>query len=387
MKIEPKIILIKELISEYEDRGENGVVGYYGKLDIRPPYQRGFVYDKKQQHDVIDSVRKGFPLNSIYLVKNGDRYEVLDGQQRILSICEYIVNNGIYKNKAFDREPEDIKEKILNYQLNVYVCDGIESEKLEWFRIINISGVKLTDQELRNAVYTGPWLSNAKLIFSRSNCAAYNLAKNYVNGSPIRQDLLERVLKWISQNDNIEYRDKEKSITSNKIEAYMGRHQEDKDADELWQYFQDVIYWVKKIFPNYRKEMKGLEWGFLYNSYKDKNYNSNDLEDKVSQYMESEEIINKKGIYEYLLSGDEKHLNLRTFTDKQKREHFEKYKKRGISKEKIDKDVCICVKCGKEIELHECEADHIIPWSKGGETNKDNLQFLCKRCNGEKSNK
>lgn len=386
MKIEPKEILIKDLIDGYNDSGEDGVVGYGGILDMRPPYQREFVYKDKQREDVINSIMKGFPLNSIYWVKNGERYEVLDGQQRILSICQYANNKFSFKHQNFDGLPKDIQEKILNYKLNVYICEGNDSEKLEWFKIINIAGEKLTDQELRNAVYTGSWLSNAKTIFSKTNCAAYGLAKDYVNGSPIKQEFLERALKWISQNIEVEIKDEEKSLTENKIEAYMGRHQKDRDANELWQYFQDVFAWVKKIFPVYRKEMKGLEWGYLYNIYKDNSYNSNDLEEKISQYMEDEDVENKKGIYEYLLSGNEKYLNLRAFTDKQKREYFESHKVNG-SGDKTNKYVCKCVKCGKEIELHECEADHIIPWSKGGKTDKDNLQFLCKRCNGEKSDK
>lgn len=233
MKIEPKEILIKDLISGYNDSGEGGVVGYNGILDIRPPYQREFVYKDKQREDVINSIIKGFPLNSIYWVKNGDRYEVLDGQQRILSICQYANNEFSFKHQNFDGLPKDIQEKILNYKLNVYICEGNDSEKLEWFEIINIAGEKLTDQELRNAVYTGSWLSNAKTIFSKTNCAAYGLAKDYLNGSPIRQEFLERALKWISQNIEVEIKDKEKSLTENKIEAYMGRHQKDRDANEL----------------------------------------------------------------------------------------------------------------------------------------------------------
>lgn len=386
MKIEPKEILIKDLIDGYNDSGEGGVVGYGCMLDIRPPYQREFVYKDKQREDVINSIMKGFPLNSIYWVENGERYEVLDGQQRILSICQYTNNEFSFKHQNFDGLPKDIQEKILNYKLNVYICEGNDSEKLEWFKIINIAGEKLTDQELRNAVYTGSWLSNAKTIFSKTNCAAYGLAKDYVNGSPIRQEFLERALKWISQNIEVEIKDKEKNLTENKIEAYMGRHQNDRDANELWQYFQDVFAWVKKIFPVCRKEMKGLEWGYFYNNYKNNNYNSNDLEEKISQYMKDEDVENKRGIYEYLLSGNEKYLSLRAFTDKQKSEYFESHKING-SGDKINKYVCKCVRCEKEIELSECEADHIIPWSKGGKTDKDNLQFLCKRCNGEKSNK
>lgn len=367
MKIETKEILIRDLTKNYEDKGEDGIFGYDGKLDIRPSYQREFVYKEKQRNAVINTVLKNFPLNSIYWVKNGDRYEVLDGQQRIISICQYVAGIFNYESKYFHNQPTDIKEKILNYKLNVYVCEGTDSEKLDWFRVINIAGEKLTEQELRNVVYTGPWLSNAKSIFSKNNCSAYNLASIYLKGSPIRQEYLETVLGWISNG---------------KIEDYMSKHQFDKDANELWQYFQDVIYWIKKIFTGYRKEMKGLEWGFLYNKFKDNKYNSNDVEKRIEEYMEDDEVENKKGIYYYILNDEEKHLSLRTFSEKEKRQYFEKNKKIG----KNGYFVCICKKCGKEITLDECEADHIIPWSKGGKTTTDNLQFLCKRCNAEKSN-
>ena len=367
MKIEPTEIYIKDLVDGYEDNAENGVLGYQKKLDIRPPYQREFVYKDKQRDAVIDTVLKGFPLNSIYWIKNDDNhYEVLDGQQRIISICQYVNNVFSVKNKFFGNQPSDIKEKILNYKLNVYMCEGTDSEKLDWFETINIAGEILTPQEIRNAIYVGPWVVNAKSIFSRNNCAAYNLGGKYLKGSPIRQEYLETAIKWI--NDN-------------KIEEYMAKHQHDHDADELWQYFQDVIRWIEKIFFNYRKEMKALEWGFLYNKYKDNKYNSNELEAKIEEYMEDEEVTNKRGIYEFLLSSDKKFLNLRTFSDKQKREYFEKHK----FKNKDGIYVCKCVKCGKEIALEQCEADHIIPWSKGGKTDDNNLQFLCKSCNATKS--
>ena len=368
MKIESTEIYIKDLVDGYEDNAENGVLGYHKKLDIRPPYQREFVYKDKQSIAVIDTVLRGFPLNSIYWVKNdGDRYEVLDGQQRIISICRYINNVFCVEHKFFSNLPSDIKEKILNYKLNVYMCEGTDSEKLNWFKTINIAGVTLTPQELRNAVYKGPWVVSAKSIFSKNNCAAYNLGGSYLKGSPIRQEFLESAIKWISYGN---------------IEKYMAEHQHDRDADELWQYFQDVVRWIEKLFFNYRREMKGLEWGFLYNKYKDNKYNSNELEAKIEEYMEDDEVTNPKGIYEFLLSGNEKFLNLRTFTDKQKREYFEKHK----FKNKDGVYVCKCARCKKkELTLDQCEADHIIPWSKGGKTTDDNLQLLCKICNAIKS--
>mgnify|MGYP001155909483 FL=1 len=308
MKIEPKVILIKDLVENYNDNKEGGVVGYGGKLDIRPPYQREFVYKEKQREDVIKSVINNFPLNSIYWVKNNDKYEVLDGQQRIISISEYINNVFNFESLFFSNQPNDIKEKILDYKLNIYICEGTDSEKLDWFRIINIAGEKLTNQELRNAVFIGPWLSNAKYIFSKSNCAAYNLGKDYINGSPIRQEYLETALKWINGCDE------------ENIKGYMAEHQYDQDANELWQYFQDVINWIKKIFIVYRKDMRGLNWGELYKKYGNNTYNSNDLEKIISDCMEDEEVECKKGIYEYVLSNNEKYLNLRVFSDKQKKE-------------------------------------------------------------------
>jgi hypothetical protein len=369
MKIELNEILIKDLINGYEDKSDDGVIGYGGKLDIRPPYQGEFVYKDKQRDAVIDSIKKGFPLNSIYWVKNKNKYEVLDGQQIIISICQYVNNEFSFKNQLFSGLTNDLREQFLNYKLMVYICEGDDSEKLEWFRIINIAGEKLTEQELRNAIYTGEWLMDAKKHFSKNNCPAYNLGKDYLNGKTIRQEYLETALKWIN----------EKEV----IEKYMGEHQQDKDANELWQYFQDVINWVKKLFPKYRNEMKGLEWGFFYNSYKNTSYNSNDLEQKIEKLMQDDEVENKKGIYEYLLGGNSTFLNLRTFSDNQKRKYFEKNKIIN----KFGKDVCICPKCKKEIEISECEADHITAWSKGGKTTDDNLQLLCKKCNAEKSNK
>lgn len=373
MKIELQEITIRDLTQNYKDYGENGVVGYNSLLDIRPVYQREFVYKDKQRNAVIDTVKKDFPLNSIYWVKNENgRYEVLDGQQRIISICQYVSNVFSVNNYYFYNLTQDIQEQILNYKLMVYVCTGTDSEKLDWFKIINIAGEKLTDQELRNAVYTGPWLSDAKRYFSKTNCSAYHIGKDYLTGSPIRQEFLETSLKWIADSKDLK-----------NIETYMSEHQLDKDANELWQYYQDVINWIKKLFTQYRKEMKGIEWGLLYNKYRNNTYNSNDLEIQIKSLMEDDEVNNKKGIYDYLLSGDEKHLSLRSFTDKQKREYFEKHKivnSNGI-------DICECVKCGKELELKDCQADHIIPWSKGGKTIENNLQFLCQKCNGEKSNK
>lgn len=360
MKIELQKIKIKDVFEGYKDSDEEGVSGFGGKLDIRPKYQREFVYKDAQRNAVIDTIRKGFPLNVMYWNKKEDgTFEVLDGQQRTISFCQYMQGDFSIDNKYFHSLTEDERKQIEDYDLYIYTCDGTESERLEWFRTINIAGEKLTDQELRNATYTGTWLTDAKRHFSKSNCAAYGLADKYMNGSPIRQDYLESALKWIS---------------GGKIEEYMSKHQHDKDASELWQYFQEVIAWVQRIFPTYRKEMKGLEWGELYNTYGKNSYNAQKFDEEIARLMQDEDVTAKKGIYEYLLSGDEKFLSIRAFTDNMKREAYERQK--GI-----------CRICGEMFEIGQMEADHITPWSQGGKTSADNCQMLCRDCNRRKSDK
>ena len=360
MKIVLSEIPIRDVVKGYKDNQEDGVVGYDGKLDIRPPFQREFIYNEKERNAVIETINKDFPLNVMYWSKNGDSYELLDGQQRTLSICQYIDGDFSVDYKGFNNLPKDLQEKILDYKLMIYICEGTPSEKLDWFKIINIAGEKLTDQELRNSQYTGTWLHDAKRHFSKTGCPAYQIGEKYLNGSTIRQDYLETALRWISNRDGIE------------IEDYMGKHQNDSDADELWVYYQAVLDWVKRLFPNYRKEMKGIDWGILYNEYKDKSYNSTKLEERVTELMMDDDVTKKSGIYSYLITGQEKHLNIRSFTDNQKREAYEKQK--GI-----------CPKCKKHFEISEMEADHITPWHLGGQTIAENCQMLCSDCNRRKS--
>lgn len=360
MKIELKEILIKDVAKNYVDSAEEGVVGYDGKLNIRPKYQREFVYDEKKRNAVIDTIRKGFPLNVMYWVKNEDgTFEVLDGQQRTISFCQYINGDFSIDNRAFHNLTKTEQDLILNYKLMIYFCEGNDREKLDWFQIINIAGEKLTDQELRNAVYTGPWLTNAKTHFSKSNCAAYLLAKDYVSGSPIRQEYLETALEWINNGN---------------IEDYMSKNQHKQNANELWTYFRNVIEWVKLTFTTYRKEMKGINWGALYNQFKDVTYDTNKLEKEIQELMIDDDVTNKKGIYIYVLTRNEKYLNIRAFTDNQKRSAYER--QQGI-----------CKTCGKRFDIKEMEADHITPWHAGGQTNAENCQMLCRECNRRKSGK
>lgn len=366
MKIKLHHIKIKDLFDGYLDSGDDGVVGYKGALDIRPPYQREFVYDLKKSEEVIHTVIKGFPLNIMYWVKKNDgNYEILDGQQRTLSICKFL--NHDYEITVDDHKyywdslPDEYYDSIINYELMVYICEGTNKEKREWFEIVNIGGEVLTTQELRNATYTGTWLSDAKRYFSKRNCVAYSLGNKFINGDPNRQQLLEKALRGICELEGTD------------IDEYMSRHQHDADADELWQYYQDVIHWVQKVFVKYRKEMKGLDWCAFYNKYKDNKYNATEFENRIVSLFDDDDVTSYSGIYLYLLSGDERHLSIRAFDKRTIRATYEKQK--GI-----------CPKCGKHFELSEMQADHITPWSKGGKTVPENCQMLCAGCNRKKSN-
>jgi hypothetical protein len=361
MKIELKEITIRELTSGFIDQAEAGIVGYGGKLDIRPPYQREFIYNDKQRDAVIHTVTKSFPLNVMYwAVREDGNFEIIDGQQRTISVCQYVNGDFSVNGLAFHNLTKDKQEQILNYELTVYFCSGTDSEKLEWFETINIAGEKLTNQELRNAVYSGSWVTDAKKYFSKTGCVAYQIGSDYLNGSPIRQDYLETVIKWISDDE---------------IKQYMSDHQHDQNAAPLWRYFQDVITWVETTFVKKRsKFMRGVDWGTLYNQYKDTQYNTEEIEKEIEQLILDDDVSKKSGIYPYILIRDEKYLSIRAFTPAIKQKVYEKQK--GI-----------CVHCKKYFELEEMEADHIKPWHEGGKTNEENCQLLCKNCNRTKSGK
>lgn len=364
MKIELKKVMVGEVAENYRDNNEEGVVGYGGKLNIRPKYQREFIYNAKQREAVLTTIRRGFPLNVMYWAVNEDgTFEVLDGQQRTISFCQYAAGDF---SITIDGHPMAIhnltqpqRDQILDYELMVYVCEGNEQEKLDWFKTINIAGVKLTDQELRNAVYTGPWLTHAKSIFSKTNGPAYGLSNKYVTGSPIRQELLEKALEWKSGGN---------------VEQYMSDHQHDPNANELWMYFQNVIRWVELTFTTHRREMKSVEWGPLFDQFGKELLETAKLEKQIAGLMADEDVTKKSGIYAYVLDGNERHLNIRAFTDNMKREAYER--QNGI-----------CAKCSNHFELKEMEGDHITPWSEGGKTNAENCQMLCKDDNRRKSDK
>lgn len=363
MKVELFPILVGDVVNGYIDNGENGVFGFGGRLNIRPKFQREFVYKDKQRDAVIETITKNFPLNVMYWAKNEDNtFELLDGQQRTISICQYVNGDFSINERYFHNLTKEEQGHILNYPLMVYVCEGNDKDRLDWFRTINIAGEKLTEQELLNINYVGKWLEDAKNKFSKNGCIATRIQNKYqlTNGSPIRQEQLEIALKWISKGDN--------------IANYMARHQHDNNANELWLYFSSVVEWVKTTFHNYRKEMKGLNWGKLYDEYNENQYDVEELEKEINRLMADDDVTNKKGVFEYLLSNKsadkELLLSIRAFTDSQKRSAYEKQK--GI-----------CPICKKEYVIEDMQGDHILEWSKGGKTTMDNLQMVCKSCHKE----
>lgn len=359
MKIELVEISIRELVEDYADKGDEGVRGYGGNLDIRPQYQREFVYSKAQSRAVIDTIFKQFPLNVMYwAVRKDGKFEIIDGQQRTISICQFIDGDFSFKKRYFDNLKEDEQDKILNYKLMIYLCRGTDSERLQWFKTINIVGLKLKEQEIRNAVYAGSWVSDAKRHFSKNNCAAYNLAKDFVSGTPNRQDYLETAIKWIS---------------CDKIDEYMGKHQRDKNANILWNHFRSVINWADTTFKEIKPPMKNVDWGPLYKEYKDVTLDTEKITQRVKKLFMDDDI-KKSGIYPYVLTGDEKYLHIRAFS-------------KGMKEKVWEKQDHKCKNCGKVFPINQMEGDHIKPWRDGGKTVEENCQMLCKDCNRRKAAK
>ena len=296
-------------------------------------------------------------------------YEIIDGQQRTISIAQYVAEkpgfsvNGL----GFDNQQSDIKEKILNYKLMVYVCAGTDTDKMDWFETINIAGKTLTKQELRNATYSGLWVSDAKRYFSRRGGAAAGLGGDYLSGSAIRQEYLETAIKWICGSNK-----------ENAIREYMRLHQHDENAKPLWDYFQEVIDWIEATFTNHdrsrKRLMKGHDWGGLHACYKDATHDPGEIEVEIRNLILDDEVEMKSGIYPYILTRDEKHLNLRAF-------------KEGMKHKVYEKQAGICAICKAEFDIAGMEADHIRPWTEGGKTVEANCQMLCKKRNREKSAK
>ena len=363
MQIELHKITVRELTQGYEDNAENGVRAYGGRLDVRPPYQREFVYKDKQRDAVIDTLTQGFPLNVMYwAVRDDGTYEIIDGQQRTISICQYVNGDFAYLFRYFHNLQSDEQQQILDYELNVYICSGSDSEKLKWFKTINIAGEELTEQELRNAVYAGSWVSDAKRYFSKPGCVASKIASDYLTGSAIRQDYLETAISWISDGN---------------IEVYMSSHQHDASAAPLWQFFQSVVTWIESSFhpsKERKKIMKGIDWGLLYKEFKDTVIDSKAVDEEVKKLILDDDVTKKTGIYPYILTRKEKFLSIRAFSEAQKLAAYEN-------------QLGICPHCHEHFELNQMEADHITPWHDGGRTTAENCQMLCRECNRRKSGK
>ena len=373
MTIKQLEVTVGEITKGYINNEEQGVRGYNGLLDIRPPYQREFIYNEAEQRAVINTVLNEYPLNVMYWVKRSDDaecpYEVMDGQQRTLSLCEYVAGKFALKFKNFFNQTPDIQKKILDYKLSVYVCEGKESEKLEWFKTINIAGKPLNEQEIRNAVYAGPFVSDAKHHFSKSNCGAYRLGKDLVNGSPIRQDFFKKALEWMAEHET----------RNGKLQSavgYMAIHQHDKNAIPLWTYFQNVQNWAISTFnmKKFKIIMKGVDWALFYDKYHEQPLDIKVMEDRISDLIGDDEIQKPNGIIPYVLTGDERYLDLRTFKDKVKKAIWEKQNHK-------------CAICGKEFDFELMEGDHIKPWREGGRTDIKNCQMLCRQCNRSKGSK
>lgn len=367
--------------NEYEGKG---LFGWSGKLTIQPEYQRNYIYAKeKKEAAVIDSLLKGYPLGLLYFVKTGENtYEVLDGQQRITSFGRYITHKFALKDENgmeqyFDGLPLDKQEKILNSKLTIYICEGEESEIKEWFKTINIAGIPLNNQELLNAIYSGPFVTLAKEEFSNSQNAYIQKWSAYIKAEVLRQGFLEKALEWVSKGN---------------IDAYMSLHRKDNNINELKTYFNTVIDWVSTTFIDVIPEMRGLEWGRLYETYHKNSYNPSNVSEILNKLYYDEQVKNKKGICEYILGGcvDTKLLEIRVFDDVTKKIVYNKQtieaKVKGVSN-------CPLCAVGNNSnktriwELKEMDADHVTAWSKGGATDINNCEMLCSTHNKSKGNK
>ena len=284
MTIKQIEVTVGEITKDYVNNEEQGVRGYGGRLDIRPPYQREFIYNDKEQQAVITTVLNGYPLNVMYWVKRGEDaecpYEIMDGQQRTLSLCEYVAGKFSYEFRNFFNQPADIQKRILDYKLTIYVCEGKASEKLEWFKTINIAGKPLNEQEINNAVYAGPFVTDAKRHFSKSNCGAYRLGRNLVNGTPLRQDYLKKALEWIADHET-------RNGKRQSAVGYMAEHQHDPNANNLWTYFQNVLNWAITNFDmkKFKTIMKGLDWAKFYDENSRKTLDVEAMAKRISMLM------------------------------------------------------------------------------------------------------
>jgi 5-methylcytosine-specific restriction endonuclease McrA len=368
----------------YNELEGRGLFGLSGKLTIQPEYQRNYIYaDGKKDVAVIESVLKGYPLGLIYFVKvDDDRFEILDGQQRITSLGRFVNDkfaikdeNGLQQN--FSGIAKDKQRKILESELLIYECEGEESEIKEWFKTINIVGVPLNNQELLNSIYSGPFVTKAKEEFSNSQNANIQKWSAYVKGSANRQEFLERALDWVSEG---------------KIDDYMSRHRFDENINELKTYFNTVIDWVSGLFLEVESEMRGLEWGRMYEQYHKNAYDPVKVSEEVQKLYGDSYVKNRKGIFEYVLGGsvNTKLLNVRVFDEATKKSVYKKQTEEARLKNKSNCPLCAIghdANKGKIWSFAEMDADHVTAWSKGGATSIKNCQMLCKTHNRAKGNR
>ena len=387
MKTELRTYTVKDMCEGfvYNELEGKGLYGLNGQLTIQPEYQRNYIYaDGIRDVAVIKSILNGYPLGLIYFNKTSDNtFEVLDGQQRITSIGRFITNKFAVKingmEQVFSGLAEDLQNKILNTELLVYVCSGTESEIKSWFETINIAGVPLNAQELRNAIYSGSFVTKAKEVFSNSNNSNMNKWLAYIKGNPKRQEILEIALTWISQSQK------------KTIAKYMSQHRTDKDIKEMKTYFDTVIDWINSTFTDVKKEMQGLNWNELYEKYHSCPYNIIDLNQKVEELYTDEFVTNKKGIFEFVLGGeqDTKLLNIRIFEKKDKQKAYDRQTKEAKENNKSNCPMCALLNNAnknKIWKLNEMDADHVTAWSKGGATDLENCQMLCVTHNRSKGN-
>ncbi|QOJ16154.1 MAG: DUF262 domain-containing protein [Phycisphaeraceae bacterium] len=374
----------------YNQLEGKGLFGLGGKLTIQPEYQRNYIYAEgggKREQAVVQSLLKGYPLGLIYFNKvaadpgSGGKFEVLDGQQRITSIGRFVTDKfAIIENgnpKMFSSLPKDQQKKINESPLLIYECEGTETEIKQWFETINIAGVPLNEQELLNAIYSGPFVTKAKEEFSNSQNANIQKWSAYIRGSANRQDFLATALDWVSKGD---------------VGAYMSAHRYKTNINELKNYFNAVIDWVSTVFEDVYPEMKGLEWGRLYETYHDQSYNPAEVKAAVEKLMADEYVTNRKGIFEYVLGREKekKLLAVRVFDERTKKVAYTKQTQAARGKNQSNCPLCAVgdnANKARIYKLDEMDADHVAAWSKGGDSSAENCEMLCKTHNQAKGNR
>ena len=363
MQVSPIEVTLADLVEGYLDDGERGVRAYDDRLDVRPPYQREFVYDPPQRNAVICTASRGLPLNVMYWGRRTDgSFEVIDGQQRTISLCQYV--NGDFscpwqledEHQFFHNLPVERQNKLLDYRLNIFLCDGTYGEKIEWFRTINIAGLPMNDQEILNAVFAGPWLTAAKRRFSKVSGPAEQVGSKYVKGVAKRQEFLRKAMEWAKADNE-------------RLDEYMGRNQNNADdAQALWEHFETVIRWAKSTFDGQSKALTGVDWNALHKVHGHEDLDLPNIQSRCEKLFADPDVTNAAGVYAYVLDGDERHLNIRAFDKRQRQMAYAKQKGR-------------CAISGTKLPIEEMDADHKVPWSKGGKTIDDNCRMVSKHIN------